>query len=136
MKVAITGGCGYIGSRIAKRLLALGHEVLIIENFTTSVDTELEDCEIIRCDITSPDELSAVSEKGCEALLHLAAQSSGPKSFEIPEIDIKINILGTLNIINWCRQNEIKRILFASSFVVYGDTPPYRNFDRRGSLPS
>ena len=54
------------------------------------------------------------------AILHLAAQSSGPKSLFIPREDIDKNIIGTLNIINFCSKNKIKRILFASSFVVYG----------------
>ncbi len=123
MKFAVTGGCGYIGSHIIKRLLSQGHEILIIENFATSINTDLSDCEIVTCDITNPVELKAVKAKGFDALLHLAAQSSGPKSFDIPDIDIQVNILGTLNMINWCEDNDIKRILFASSFVIYGDTP-------------
>lgn len=123
MKVAITGGLGYIGSRITGRLLSEGHEVIILDNLSTSVRSELANCEIINCDITSSEELKSINLKGVNALLHLAAQSSGPKSFEIPEVDIRINILGTLNMIKWCRDNEIGRILFASSFVVYGDTP-------------
>lgn len=121
MKVVITGGCGYVGSKIAQRLVSTGHEVVIIENFSTSIRDELKGCEIVKCDITNPDELKSVKIKGVDALMHLAAQSSGPKSFEIPDIDIKINVVGTLNMINWCRDNDIKRILFASSFVVYGD---------------
>ena len=123
MKIAVTGGCGYVGSKIVKRLLSSGHEITILENFSTSIGVDFDQCEVIKCDITNPEELKAVKVQGVEALLHLAAQSSGPKSFEIPDIDIKINILGTLNMINWCRDNDIKRILFASSFVVYGDTP-------------
>ena len=45
--------------------------------------------------------------KGFEAVLHLAAQSSGPKSFEIPHIDIRLNIIGTLNVINLCVKNKM-----------------------------
>ena len=123
MKIVITGGCGYVGSKIAQRLLSTGHEILIIENFSTSVEDELKDCQIVKCDITNPKDLANLKVTGYDALLHLAAQSSGPKSFEIPDIDIKINILGTLNMINWCRDNDIDRIIFASSFVVYGDNP-------------
>jgi len=121
MKIVVTGGCGYLGSKIIEKLLLAGHEILIIENFTTSVKNKLDKCKIIHCDITNPSDLAKVKVKNYDVLLHLAAQSSGPKSFEIPDIDIKINILGTLNIINWCRDNSISRILFASSFVVYGD---------------
>ena len=123
MKIAITGGCGYVGSKIAQKLLLAGHEVLIIENFSTSVNEELKNCQIVKCDITNSNDLANLKVKGYDVLLHLAAQSSGPKSFEIPDIDIKINILGTLNMINWCRDNSVDRIIFASSFVVYGDNP-------------
>ena len=128
MKVVITGGCGFVGSKIAERLLSGGHEVLIIENFTTSVKNDFKNCQVVKCDITSPEELDAIKAKGFDALLHLAAQSSGPKSFDVPDIDIKINILGTLNMINWCAKNGIGRILFASSFVVYGDNPNVEKF--------
>jgi len=121
MKIAITGGCGYLGSKLVKRLIKTGHEILIIENFSTSVNDDLNDCKIVECDITNPQDLAKVKAKNYDVLLHLAAQSSGPKSFDIPDVDIKINILGTLNMINWCRDNDINRILFASSFVIYGD---------------
>ena len=122
MKIAITGGLGYIGSRIAQHLLSEGHKVMIIDNFSTSIRSELSNCEIRKCDIVDYDQLKRIKATGFDALLHLAAQSSGPKSIEIPEVDIQTNILGTLNTIKWCRDNEISRILFASSFVVYGDT--------------
>ena len=128
MKVVITGGCGFVGSKIAERLLFGGLEVLIIENFTTSVKNDFKNCQVVKCDITSPEALDVIKVKGFDVLLHLAAQSSGPKSFDVPEIDIKINILGTLNMINWCTKNDIGRILFASSFVVYGDNPNIEKF--------
>ena len=62
-------------------------------------------------------------------MLHLAAQSSGPRSFSIPVQDIKLNILGTLNTINWCVENQVERLLFASSFVVYGDHADRESLD-------
>ena len=121
MKVVITGGCGFVGSKIIERLISHGHEILVIENFRSSVKDDLKNCQVVKSDITNSEELNIVKAKGFDVLLHLAAQSSGPKSFEIPDIDININILGTLNIINWCIKNDIDRVLFASSFAVYGD---------------
>ena len=52
----------------------------------------------------------------------MAAQSSGPRSFSIPEVDINLNIIGTLNIIKFCKEKNIKHLIFASSFVVYGNS--------------
>ncbi|MCZ6820881.1 MAG: NAD-dependent epimerase/dehydratase family protein [Calditrichaeota bacterium] len=121
MRVVITGGYGYIGSRIANHLIANGHEVRIIDNLRSSVSADLPDCELLQGDITDYETLKTIKARGFDALLHLAAQSSGPLSAEIPDVDIKINVLGTLNMIKWCRDNNIPRMVFASSFVVYGD---------------
>lgn len=133
MRLAITGGLGYIGSNIIRKLISSGHEILIIDNFSTSVTGEFSSSKTVKCDITNFEGLKSIDGKGIDALLHLAAQSSGPKSFEIPETDIQINILGTLNMIKWCVANDVKRILFASSFVVYGDGPNTEIFNESHS---
>ena len=51
----------------------------------------------------------------------MAGQSSGPRSYDIPELDLKLNLLSTINIVNFCKLNKIKKIVFSSSFTVYGD---------------
>ncbi len=121
MKLIVTGGRGYIGSRLVSRLLELGHEVVILDDLSTSINHKKSDSEFIKADITDLESLLKIKVAGADAVLHLAAQSSGPKSIEIPDKDISINILGTLNILKWCLQNDISRIIYASSFVVYGD---------------
>lgn len=121
MKIAITGGFGFIGSKLANHLLAKNHQLILIDNFSSSVINEMQGAELIKCDITNASDLDKIKINDIDILLHLAAQSSGPKSFEIPHKDIDININGTLNMINWCLMNEVPRIIYASSFVVYGD---------------
>lgn len=123
MKIAVTGGLGYIGSRLIKSLLSYGHEVMILDNLSTPVESHIAGVKINQCDITDPECLKGIKAPGFNILLHLAAQSSGAYSFEHPDEDIRINVLGTLNMINWCRDNDIPRIVFASSFTVYGDHP-------------
>jgi UDP-glucose 4-epimerase len=125
MKVIVTGGYGFVGSKIVKRLLNDGHEVVILEHPNSKPPVNFPKSEVILCDITSESDMMNLSTKDIDAVLHLAAQSSGPKSFSIPELDLDINIFGTLNIIKMCRNNFIPRILFASSFVVYGDGDGY-----------
>ena len=120
MKIVITGGCGYIGSNIVNRLVD-HHEIIIFDNFSSSVDNNKDSVEIINCDLTNADSLSKLKINGVDAVLHLAAQSSGPKSIDIPRKDIDINVIGTLNVIDWCINNDVPKILFASSFVVCGD---------------
>jgi UDP-glucose 4-epimerase len=121
MKVTVVGGLGYIGAKLAKHLSERGHEVFILDHYNAKIPPEVANLPISRGDITDPETLKRIDIRGHDAVLHLAAQSSGPKSFEIPDVDIKINVLGTLNVLNWMKSNMVKRILFASSFVVYGD---------------
>ncbi len=131
MKIAITGGFGYIGSRLVERLVGQGHEVLILDNLSTSVTRERYGADYRQCDITDADSLARVDARGFDVLMHLAAQSSGAFSFEHPEEDIRINVIGTLNMIDWCRRNGIPRILFASSFTVYGDQPGFEQLSEQ-----
>lgn len=122
-KVLVTGGYGFIGSRIVKRLLDRGLEVVVLEHPSVPVRSDLANVEVLRGDIVDEQSLAGVRVKGVDAVLHFAAQSSGPRSFSIPVLDVKLNILGTVNVINWCEANQIDRLIFASSFVVYGDHP-------------
>ncbi len=121
MKLIITGGFGYIGSNIAKSLIQKGHEVIIFDYLKKPSNLLDLDCGSKQCDITNIDDLLSIKIDNVDAVLHLAAQSSGPSSIKIPEKDININIIGTLNMMKWCSKNSVKKILFASSFVVYGD---------------
>jgi UDP-glucose 4-epimerase len=123
MRIVITGGFGFVGARLTRHFLSKGCEVTIFEHPDSVMPADFPPCEVIRGDITDEKSLERLKVSSQDALLHLAAQSSGPRSFSIPVIDVKVNILGTLNIINWCLANEIPRILFASSFVIYGDHP-------------
>jgi UDP-glucose 4-epimerase len=128
-KIVITGGFGFIGARFVKHFQAKNIEVVVMEYPTAKIPEGFPECEVIRADITDRGFIESLNVTGIDAVLHLAAQSSGPRSFAIPETDIKINILGTLNTIDWCLSNGIKRLLFASSFVIYGDHPEKEMLD-------
>jgi UDP-glucose 4-epimerase len=128
-KIVITGGFGFIGARFVEYFQSKNIDVVVMEYPTAKVPEGFPDCEIIRADITDRGFIESLKVTCIDAVLHLAAQSSGPRSFTIPETDIKINILGTLNTIDWCVNNGIKRFLFASSFVIYGDHPEREMLD-------
>ena len=116
-KIIITGGFGFIGKALISRLSKKNFDIVVLEHPSANIPIYLpKNIEIIRCDITDKKEIENIKVNNVDAVIHLAAQSSGPKSFEIPYLDINLNIVGTLNIINLCRSNSIKRILFASSF--------------------
>ena len=120
-KVIVTGGLGYVGSLLSKKLIKKGYEVIILDNFYTNTEKKVDGAKIIKCDITKSSSLDKIKIKNVNAILHLAAQSSGPKSFEEPDLDVQINVLGTVNLINFCKKNKVKKFIYASSFTVYGD---------------
>ena len=128
-KVLVTGGFGFVGSHLVKHLQNKGTEVVILEHPSAVVPKNLSGLPVLRADITSESSMSDAKCAGIDAVLHLAAQSSGPRSFSIPVQDVQLNIVGTLNTINWCLTNGAGRLLFASSFVIYGDHPDREMLD-------
>jgi UDP-glucose 4-epimerase len=122
-KVLITGGFGFIGTRMVRHLRDKGLEVIVMEHPSVQVPPRLEGVQVLRADITNETSLADAKLPGIDAVIHLAGQSSGERSFYEPVLDVKLNILGTLNIINWCIENGVDRLLFASSVTVYGDHP-------------
>ena len=128
-RILITGGFGFLGQRFVQHFQSRNLEVMVLEHPNTLKPRNFPDCEVYRADITSEASLNQIDIKAVDAVLHLAAQSSGPRSFTIPVQDVNINILGTLNTINFCLRNQIERLLFASSFVIYGDHPERETLD-------
>lgn len=126
MKYLITGGAGFIGSNLAMTLVGQGHEVRIIDNFTTGRKINLasiaDKIEVIDGDIR---DYWTVFEavKGIDYILHQAALPSVPRSILNPLSSNAVNVGGTLNILEAARKTGIKRFVMASSSSVYGDTP-------------
>ena len=124
-KYLVTGGAGFIGSHIAEKLVELGHEVVIFDNFSTGKLENLDgikgQIKIIQGDIR---DLASVREavKGVDYITHHAAQISVPKSVSEPGETLVINTRGTLNVLMAAQENSIRKIAFASSSAVYGDT--------------
>jgi len=118
----ITGGAGFIGSNIAKRCLELGYCVTIVDNLSTgSMENIPKGADFLNMDISNPDEYYKISSIHFDAVLHLAAQSSGEVSNENPVYDCKVNILSTLLLLDFCKKNNIERFIYASSMAIYGD---------------
>jgi len=119
-KIIITGGLGFIGSRLIKKLVN-NYEIVVLDNFSTNLEKKIDNIKIIKCNLTNYNSLKKINIKNVYCVVHLAGQSSGPKSFQIPELDLKLNLLSTINILNFCKLNKIKKIIFSSTFTVYGD---------------
>ncbi|MDH5570223.1 MAG: SDR family oxidoreductase [Gammaproteobacteria bacterium] len=126
MKALVTGGAGFIGSHIVERLLADGHSVVVIDDFSTGKRENLpvnhEQLDIVECDITDFDKLNAHMES-VDWVFHKAAVASVPKTINDPVGSQAVNYLGTLHVLESARQNNIKRVVFASSAALYGDEP-------------
>jgi nucleoside-diphosphate-sugar epimerase len=130
-KALVTGGGGFIGSHLVDRLLRDGNEVRVLDNFATGhrenllgVDGEIE---LVEGDIQSYERVhNAV--RGCELVFHLAALPSVPRSIQDPLTSTASNVTGTLNVLLAARDEDVRRIVFASSSSVYG---PQREFPQR-----
>lgn len=119
----VTGGGGFIGSYIARRLIERGDEVVIFDNLTTGQTENLPpEAQLINGDISQPNSIERIPGGHYDAVLHLAGQSSGEVSHDDPSLDLNTNGLGTLLLLNWSHRNGISHFIYASSMAVYGLT--------------
>jgi len=122
----ITGGAGFIGSRICEMLIENGHFVRVIDNLSTGKIENLNEIinnpnfEFIKADICDFNACLKLS-KDVDYIVHEAALVSVPMSIEMPKETNTINIDGFLNILEAARINKIKKVIYASSSAVYGD---------------
>ena len=119
MKVLVTGGVGFIGSNLVKRLLKEGHEVHSLDNYSTG-NTEIKGCEYFRGDITEID----TTHKDYDIIFHLAAQSRIQPSFDDPTECFRVNAQGSQVVAEWARHNNIK-VVYAGSCSRWHD--PYQS---------
>ena len=123
MKVLVTGGAGFIGSHVADRLVADGHDVVILDDLSTGHVEHLQpNARFYQMDLHSPwiDELFRIERP--EAVVHQAAQASVRRSVEDPVFDAGVNVLGTAALLQASVQHGVRRFLFASTGgALYGD---------------
>ena len=122
----ITGGAGFIGSNMARFLLEKGEKVRILDNFETGRRENLteisKDIELIEGDIRNLD-IVKKAVASVEVVYHLAALGSVPRSMKDPAMSHDVNVNGTFNVILAARDAKVRRIIFASSSSVYGQSP-------------
>jgi UDP-glucose 4-epimerase len=116
MRILLTGGAGFIGSHVADAYIALGHDVLVVDNLSSGKRENVpEGARFVLCDIASDTAAEAVRSFRPEVVNHHAAQISVRQSVADPAEDARINILGTIRILEASRQNGVRKLLFASS---------------------
>ena len=119
-KVAVTGGAGFIGSNLTKRLLLEGYEVVVIDDLSTGLhsNVDLDNSIFHQISITDSKTLTTAL-KDCETIFHLAARGSVPRSLKNPVATHEVNATGTLNVLEAARATGA-HVLFSSSSSVYG----------------
>lgn len=139
-KYIVTGGAGFIGSNITKELVRLGHNVKVIDNLSTGKKENLGEVigkiKFVKGDIRNL-KLLDKEFKGYNNVLHQAALVSVPRSIVNPVRSNRSNIDGTLNVLVAARNQQIKRVIYASSSSVYGDvTKEFKTENETGQLLS
>lgn len=124
MRVLVTGGAGFIGSNLVRQLLRDDYEVAVIDDLTTGSISNIESLRIdfLEASILDRDALVR-AVKGCEAVVHLAARPSVPRSIAHPEPTHEVNVTGTLNVLEAARSLADPFVILASSSSVYGSNP-------------
>lgn len=123
MKVMVTGGAGFIGSNLVDRLIDEGHAVVVVDDLSTGREKNLHpEAVFYRQDIRDESLEAVFANEGVEAIFHLAAQMDVRKSVADPVYDARVNILGTINLLESALKHGLKRFVYASTGgAVYGE---------------
>jgi nucleoside-diphosphate-sugar epimerase len=134
----VTGGAGFIGSHIVERLVQDGHSVRVLDDFSAGKEENLapmiDKIELVRGDIRNI-EVVRDAVKDMEIVFHEAALGSVPRSVADPQTTHDVNITGTLNILLAARDAKVRRVVFASSSSVYGETPELPKHEKMTPQP-
>jgi UDP-glucose 4-epimerase len=133
MRTMVTGGAGFIGSNLVDRLLAEGHQVDVVDDFSSGSLHNLADgrasggraLTIHHLDIAAPAVIELMARRKPELVFHLAAQADVRVSVALPAFDATVNVVGSLNVLEGARQAESERVVFAASGgTLYGEPAP------------
>lgn len=130
--VLVTGGAGFIGSNLVARLLADGRRVVAVDDLSTGrlenlaaarAQADPGQLEFDHLDVTDPAFDALVARVRPDAIVHLAAQVDVRVSVEQPLEDARLNLLGTLQVLEAARRHRVRRVVYAASIAGYGDPP-------------
>ena len=121
MRTLVTGGAGYIGSVVAKQLLGAGHDVVVLDDLSRGHAAAIPDgAEHVAVSLRDAPALAGALA-GVDAVLHFAALALVAESVEYPERYWRNNVVGTLNLLDAMRANDVRRLVFSSTCATYGE---------------
>ena len=121
MKALITGGAGFIGSNIVRRLLEVGHAPVVLDDLSSGFAENLvPEVPFFEADVRDGEAVLGAVD-GCDVIIHLAASVGNARSIDDPIKDAQINVLGTLNVLQAARRHGLRRIVFSSSAGIFGE---------------
>jgi len=118
MRALVTGGAGFIGSALANQLLKQGHEVIILDDLSGGRPITSASVPVLVKDIVEIRRFEPQSK--IDWVFHFAAHFANTKSLADPMENVRVNMLGTMAVLDFCVRNDIKRLMYASSSGVYG----------------
>ena len=125
MRCLVTGGCGFIGSHLVDRLVELGHDVIVLDDLSTGRRENLHRAATLIEGSVMDSALVSSATEGVNWLFHTAAWARVSRSIDDPIGTHKVNVNGTLNVLQAARKNGVGRVINSSSSSVYGDQPTY-----------
>ena len=125
MKILVTGGVGFIGAHLVKKLLDNKHQVLVFDNLSTigGIIYKNPKCKFIKGDLVNSSDVKKIERWKPKIIYHLAAQSGGESAYLNPEKDYLSNGFGTYNLCRVAINVKVKHFIYASSVAVYGSSP-------------
>lgn len=127
-RILVTGGAGFIGSHVTARLMLMGSEVRVLDNFSTGRIENLADAafgglteaDVLSGDVRTPDGVEIIHDWRPDVVVHLAAQPSLPAAARSPLYDADVNVFGTVNVLDACVRSGVRLVVNAASSAIYG----------------
>lgn len=131
MKIAVTGGAGFVGSHLVDELIREQHDVLVIDNIATGSEEFVpQEVRFSKMDIRDPKLMEVLESFRPEVVFHLAANVDVQTSIRDPLLDASVNIVGFINLLECCRKTGVRKIIYSSTAAAFG-APLYLGIDEK-----